>query len=195
MTRTGGSVETLRATPAVPSVEPFSTMRISASGAAAVTSATSSGSARGMKSASLKTGTTMETDLFNRPAILGRPRRGHTLRPSMRPDLVFKAYDIRGRTDNGDLDPELCELVGSALVDLLGADRIAVGRDVRTSSGPLFEGLARGITTAGADVIDLGEVPTDAIYYFSGSRGVPGAMITASHNPPVYNGIKLCRAG
>ncbi|MFO7299676.1 MAG: phosphomannomutase/phosphoglucomutase [Actinomycetes bacterium] len=113
----------------------------------------------------------------------------------MRPDLVFKAYDIRGRTDNGDLDPELCELVGSALVDLLGADRIAVGRDVRTSSGPLFEGLARGITTAGADVIDLGEVPTDAIYYFSGSRGVPGAMITASHNPPVYNGIKLCRAG
>ncbi|HEX6946798.1 MAG TPA: phosphomannomutase/phosphoglucomutase [Acidimicrobiia bacterium] len=113
----------------------------------------------------------------------------------MRPDLVFKAYDIRGRTDNGDLDPELCELVGSALVELLGADRIAVGRDVRTSSQLLFDGMVRGITTAGADVMDLGEVPTDLIYYFSGSREVPGAMITASHNPPVYNGIKLCRAG
>jgi phosphomannomutase len=113
----------------------------------------------------------------------------------MRPDRVFKAYDIRGRTDTGDLDAALCELVGSALVELLDSDRVAVGRDVRTSSPGLFEGLARGITTAGADVIDLGEVPTDAVYYYSGAHDVPGAMITASHNPPMYNGIKLCRAG
>lgn len=108
---------------------------------------------------------------------------------------MFKAYDIRGRTDTGDLDAALCELVGSALVELLDSDRVAVGRDVRTSSPGLFEGLARGITTAGADVIDLGEVPTDAVYYYSGAHDVPGAMITASHNPPMYNGIKLCRAG
>src|SRR5690606_36830784 len=107
----------------------------------------------------------------------------------------FKAYDIRGRTDTGDLDAALCELVGSALVELLDSGRGAVGSDVRTSSPGLFEGFARGITTAGADVIDLGEVPTDAVYYYSGAHDVPGAMITASHNPPMDNGIKLCRAG
>lgn len=113
----------------------------------------------------------------------------------MRPDLVFKAYDIRGRTDNGDLDAQLYELVGSAMVALLDAARIAVGRDVRPTSQPFFEAMARGITNAGADVVDLGEVPTDAVYYFSGAYDMPGAVITASHNPPVYNGIKLCRAG
>ena len=113
----------------------------------------------------------------------------------MRPDLVFKAYDIRGRTDNGDLDADLYELVGSAMVELLDAPAIAVGRDVRPTSHPFFEAMARGVTNAGADVVDLGEVPTDAVYYYSGAHDLAGAVITASHNPPVYNGIKLCRAG
>lgn len=126
--------------------------------------------------------------------MLGNPGR-HTLALLMRPDLVFKAYDIRGRTDNGDLDEELYELVGSALVALLGGGTIAIGRDVRPTSGPFFEAMSRGVTRAGADVVDLGEVPTDAVYYYSGAYQVPGAVITASHNPPVYNGIKLCRAG
>lgn len=113
----------------------------------------------------------------------------------MRPDLVFKAYDVRGRTDNGDLDADLYRLVGSALVDLLGTATVAIGRDCRPSSPGFFAAMAEGVTTAGADVIDLGEVPTDLVYYYSGAMEVPGAIITASHNPPVYNGIKLCKAG
>jgi len=113
----------------------------------------------------------------------------------MDPDAVFKAYDIRGRTDTGELDERLYELVGSALVELLDTPRIAVGRDCRPSSPGFFDALTKGITEAGSDVVDLGEVPTDAVYYYSGARGVPGAMITASHNPPHYNGLKLCRAG
>jgi phosphomannomutase len=108
---------------------------------------------------------------------------------------VFKAYDIRGRVDNGELDAELYRRVGVALVMLLDADTVAIGRDCRASSMGFFEALARGVTTAGADVVDLGEVPTDAVYFYSGSQDVPGAMITASHNPPAYNGLKLCRPG
>ncbi len=113
----------------------------------------------------------------------------------MRPDLVFKAYDVRGRTDNGELDEDLYRLVGSAIVDLLGTSTVAIGRDCRPTSAGFFDAMAEGVTTAGADVVDLGEVPTDAVYYYSGAADVPGAVITASHNPPVYNGIKLCKAG
>ncbi len=113
----------------------------------------------------------------------------------MDPNAVFKAYDIRGRTDTGELDETLYERVGAALVELLGAARVAIGRDCRQTSERFFEALARGLTGAGADVVDLGEVPTDAVYYYSGANDVPGAVITASHNPPEYNGLKLCRAG
>ncbi|MEE8376008.1 MAG: phosphomannomutase/phosphoglucomutase [Acidimicrobiia bacterium] len=108
---------------------------------------------------------------------------------------IFKAYDIRGRTDTGELDATLYERAGSALVGLLDASEIAVGYDCRASSRGFFEAMAGGITGAGADVIDLGEVPTDAVYFYSGAHHVPGAVITASHNPPEYNGLKLCRSG
>lgn len=108
---------------------------------------------------------------------------------------IFKAYDIRGRTDTGELDATLYERAGSALVGLLDASEIAVGYDCRASSRGFFEAMARGIIGAGADVIDLGEVPTDAVYFYSGAHQVPGAVITASHNPPEYNGLKLCRSG
>ncbi len=113
----------------------------------------------------------------------------------MSPDSVFKAYDIRGRTDNGELTPELFRLVGGAFVELVGDGEIAVGRDCRESSQGLFEGLVQGINGAGADVVDLGQVPTDLVYFYSGRHRLPGAVITASHNPPEYNGLKLCRAG
>jgi phosphomannomutase len=109
-------------------------------------------------------------------------------------DSVFKAYDIRGRTDNGELTPELFQRVGSAFVELLDASRVAVGRDCRASSPDLTDALIRGITAAGADVVDLGEVPTDLVYYYTGAHEMPGAMVTASHNPAEYNGLKLCRA-
>jgi phosphomannomutase len=110
-------------------------------------------------------------------------------------DAVFKAYDIRGRTDNGELDAELFRLVGRAFVTLFEADEVAVGADIRESSASLAEGLIAGMSSAGADVVDLGEVPTDLVYFFSGKYDIPGAIITASHNPPQYNGLKLCRAG
>jgi phosphomannomutase len=109
-------------------------------------------------------------------------------------ESVFKAYDIRGRTDTGELTPDLLRQVGAAFVGLLTADKVAVGRDCRASSPGLADGLIAGITSAGANVVDLGEVPTDLVYYYSGAHDMPGAMITASHNPAEYNGLKLCRA-
>jgi phosphomannomutase len=113
----------------------------------------------------------------------------------MDPQSVFKAYDIRGRTDNGEVDAELFRLVGGAFVALVETEAIAVGRDCRESSAGLFDALVAGMTRAGADVVDLGEVPTDLVYFYSGKYELPGAIITASHNPPQYNGLKLCRAG
>jgi phosphomannomutase len=108
---------------------------------------------------------------------------------------VFKAYDIRGRTDQGELTPDLARRVGAAFALLTGAAEVAVGRDCRASSPELAAALIDGITSQASGVLDLGEVATDTVYYVSGSRSVPGVMITASHNPPEYNGIKLCRAG
>lgn len=110
-------------------------------------------------------------------------------------DVVFKAYDIRGRTDLGELDEELAHQVGKAFARLMGAPRIAVGRDCRASAPGLASALTAGVNEEGVDVIDLGEVATDTVYYVAGSQSVPGVMITASHNPPEYNGIKLCRPG
>lgn len=111
------------------------------------------------------------------------------------PQSVFKAYDVRGRSDNGDLDADLYRLVGVALVDRLGAPAVAIGRDCRETSAAFAAALADGVLSAGGDVIDLGEVPTDAVYYFSGAHDIHGAVVTASHNPPQYNGLKLCRSG
>ena len=113
----------------------------------------------------------------------------------MSPDSVFKAYDVRGRTDNGEITPDLYRKIGGAFILLVEADEVAVGRDCRKSSDQLFEALVEGITAAGANVVDLGQVPTDLVYFYSGKHAIPGAMITASHNPPEYNGLKLCRAG
>jgi phosphomannomutase len=108
---------------------------------------------------------------------------------------VFKAYDIRGRTDTGELTPDLARRIGAAFVRLFSAREVAVGWDCRASSPKLAEAMIEGITSSGASVLALGEVPTDVVYYVSGSRELPGVMITASHNPSNYNGIKLCRAG
>jgi len=113
----------------------------------------------------------------------------------MDPDVIFKAYDIRGRTDTGELDAELYLRVGSAVVSLLEVPEIAIGYDCRSTSRTFFEAMAKGVTGAGGNVVDLGEVPTDAVYFYSGAHEMPGAIITASHNPPQYNGLKLCRAG
>ena len=118
-----------------------------------------------------------------------------TLTGQVDPETVFKAYDIRGRVDTGELDEELYRRIGVALVSRLGAPAVAIGRDCRDSSPRFFASLSYGVRMAGGDVIDLGEVPTDAVYYYSGAQDMHGAIITASHNPPEYNGLKLCRPG
>ncbi|NND84253.1 MAG: phosphomannomutase/phosphoglucomutase, partial [Acidimicrobiia bacterium] len=110
-------------------------------------------------------------------------------------DRIFKAYDIRGRVDIGELDEEIARAVGAAFATFVDESEVAVGRDCRTSSPGLAAAFMDGIRSVGKDVIDVGEVSTDVIYFVAGARSVAGAMITASHNPPAYNGIKLCRAG
>ncbi len=113
----------------------------------------------------------------------------------MNPDPVFKAYDVRGRTDTGELDQALYKAIGSAMVEVMGFDEIAVGRDCRPTSPGFARAFGDGVVDAGGSVVDLGEVPTDAVYYYSGANRVAGAVVTASHNPPEYNGLKLCRPG
>lgn len=106
---------------------------------------------------------------------------------------LFKAYDIRGIYPEP-LTLESARLIGAALVGYLKPKSLAVGRDMRLSSPALFEALARGITEAGVDVIDLGLISTDGLYFAVGKYGYDGGvMITASHNPKHYNGFKICR--
>ncbi|MBO4304243.1 MAG: phosphomannomutase/phosphoglucomutase [Lentisphaeria bacterium] len=106
---------------------------------------------------------------------------------------IFKAYDIRGIYPE-QLDAQIAEKVGRALVVFLKAKKIVVGRDMRPHSQPLFEALAKGITLQGADVIDLGLCSTPQSYHANGKLGADGSvMITASHNPAEWNGFKLCR--
>jgi phosphomannomutase len=107
---------------------------------------------------------------------------------------IVKAYDIRGVVPD-QLDEGVAEAVGAAFAKLTGAATIVTLHDMRASSGPLADAFGRGVTSAGADVLAAGLGSTDMLYYASGDLGVPGAMITASHNPARYNGIKLCRAG
>lgn len=107
----------------------------------------------------------------------------------------FKAYDIRGKVP-GELNADLAYKVGRATVKYLDGKSFLIGRDVRTHSPELAEALAKGITDAGADVYDLGLCGTEMIYFgtpFLNADG--GVMITASHNPPEYNGLKFVKKG
>jgi phosphomannomutase len=105
---------------------------------------------------------------------------------------IFKAYDVRGVYPS-DLDEEISRRIGAAFARFAGADRIAIGRDMRTSSPTLSEAFVEGAISQGVSVLDFGEVSTDALYFGSGRLEVPGAMFTASHNPGRYNGLKMCR--
>ncbi|MGN6686381.1 MAG: phosphomannomutase/phosphoglucomutase [Actinomycetales bacterium] len=116
--------------------------------------------------------------------------------PSRSFDLseIAKAYDIRGVVPD-QLDEEIAERAGAAFVRLTDATHIVTGYDMRPSSPGLAAAFARGATSQGADVTEIGLASTDELYFASGSLDVPGAMFTASHNPAKYNGIKMCRAG
>ncbi|MFC0847990.1 phosphomannomutase/phosphoglucomutase [Streptomyces noboritoensis] len=107
---------------------------------------------------------------------------------------IVKAYDVRGVVPD-QWDESLAELFGAAFVQVVGADAIVVGHDMRPSSPGLSAAFARGAARQGADVTLIGLCSTDQLYYASGKLNLPGAMFTASHNPAQYNGIKLCRAG
>jgi len=107
----------------------------------------------------------------------------------------FKAYDIRGKVP-GELNADLAYKIGRALVKYLNAKLIIIGHDIRESSEELSEALAKGITDSGSDVIDIGLCGTEMIYYSTPKFDADGGvMITASHNPPEYNGLKFVKEG
>ena len=110
------------------------------------------------------------------------------------PELVFKAYDIRG-TYPEQIDEELCRAIGSAVARFTGAPTLLLARDMRPSGISLSEAFAEGATAVGASIVDLGLASTDFLYFAAGKLDAPGVMFTASHNPAGYNGIKLCLAG
>ncbi len=109
-------------------------------------------------------------------------------------DAIFKAYDVRGIVPD-ELDAEAARRIGAAFALHTGASAIAVGRDVRESSPELAAAVIAGIRSEGVAVDDLGMITTDMVYFAAGSLDEPGVMITASHNPKGYNGIKMCLAG
>jgi phosphomannomutase len=109
-------------------------------------------------------------------------------------DEIFKAYDIRGKVGE-QLNTEIIYEIGRAFSDWLPENGpVAVGYDMRPDSKDFTEALIRGIVGQGRDVWNLGMIATDMIYYAVGSNSLAGgAVVTASHNPGEYNGIKLCR--
>ena len=106
---------------------------------------------------------------------------------------IFKAYDIRGIYPQ-QINEKIAYNIGRAFATYLHPRNVAVGRDMRLSSPQLFQNLTRGIIDSGSDVIDIGLCSTDGLYFAVGKFGYDaGIMVTASHNPPSYNGMKMCK--
>jgi phosphomannomutase/phosphomannomutase/phosphoglucomutase len=105
----------------------------------------------------------------------------------------FKAYDIRGRIPD-EINESLAYDIGRAFAALVKPHRVAVGYDIRLSSPPLAAALRRGLADAGSDVLDIGLWGTEGVYFATFAERLDGGiMVTASHNPPDYNGMKLVR--
>jgi phosphomannomutase len=109
----------------------------------------------------------------------------------MQPLACFKAYDVRGRVPE-ELNEDLAYRLGAAFAGLLAPSRVALGRDLRASSLPLSQALAAGLLDRGVEVWDLGQCGTEQVYFYTSHLKLEGGiMVTASHNPPEYNGMKF----
>jgi phosphomannomutase len=108
---------------------------------------------------------------------------------------VFKAYDVRGIYPS-ELDEDGAYAIGKAFVEVFETKRIAVGHDMRVTSPSMAEAVIRGASEAGADVLELGLVGTEMVYFAVGELGLDGGVaVTASHNPKEYTGLKIVRGG
>ncbi len=115
------------------------------------------------------------------------------------PDLsgLIKSYDVRGIVGD-DLTLDIATALGAAFADTIvlpeGERKVVIGHDMRDTSPGLADAVARGLADRGVDVVQAGLCSTDGLYFASGHLDIPGVMITASHNPAEYNGMKLCRS-
>jgi phosphomannomutase len=107
----------------------------------------------------------------------------------------FKAYDIRGRVPD-ELNEDIAYRIGRAFAKFLNADKVVVGRDIRLSSPSLSKALIKGLNEQGADVLDIGVCGSEEVYFATTDLGADGGVIvTASHNPADYNGMKFVSKG
>ena len=107
----------------------------------------------------------------------------------------FKAYDLRGRIPD-ELNEDVAYRIGRAYAEFLKPNKVVVGRDIRLSSEELCKALEQGLLDSGVDVYDIGLCGTEVVYYATFAREMDGGvMVTASHNPPDYNGMKFVREG
>lgn len=107
---------------------------------------------------------------------------------------IVKTYDVRGLVD-AEITADICFALGASFAQQVAENTVIVGHDMRSSSPGLAESFSNGIRATGKNVLFLGLCSTDQTYFVSGSRELPAAMFTASHNPASYNGIKFSRAG
>ena len=109
-------------------------------------------------------------------------------------DLIFKAYDIRGIFGET-LTPEIAYKIGYAYAEFVDSEKIIIGHDGRLSNKEMLNAVASGIKKNNKSILYIGTVPTDVVYSLSGIQNLPGVVITASHNPKEWTGLKFCNKG